>query len=196
MKTATFGTLLIASLFAFGACKKSDLRSETTANAIQESAHLDPGSGTWIGASAYDVILESKMANVDGTWTWTWSIRNPNPGNGNNGTVQALSHWNMTFGSCISFSDIVSASTSYNGTSFSSFSPSLAVDPSQVCVVLPVLKFNVTTNGNAKTYCRLVVKSDYSVDNTAVGFYKSGSRTGCGPMWFQGIGCNSGGFDN
>jgi hypothetical protein len=195
MKLATFGTLLIASTLAFTSCKKTDLRSEAAASTLNESSHFDQTNGTWVGTSAYEVVLESKVANDNGTWTWTWSIRNPNPGNGNNGTVQGLSHWNMTFGSCIIFSNIVSASTSYNGTSFNSFTPSLAVDPSQTCVVAPVLKFDVTTNGTAKTYCRLVVKADYSVDNTAAGFYKSGARTGCGPMWFQGMGC-AGGFDN
>ncbi|RYY98646.1 MAG: hypothetical protein EOO11_07395 [Chitinophagaceae bacterium] len=189
-------TLALASAFLMTSCKKTDVRSEVASTpALEGRAIFDQGTGTWTDAGAYLVTLESKVANNDGTWTWTWSIRNPNPGNGNNGTVQALSHWNMSFGSCISFADIVSAGSSYNGNSYSNFQPSLSVDPSQNCVLTPVLKFPVSTSGSSKTYCRLVVKADYSVDNGAVGFYKSGARTGCGPLWFQGIGC-PGGLDN
>ncbi|GAA4337659.1 hypothetical protein [Flaviaesturariibacter amylovorans] len=196
MKIVRLLTLALSAAFLMTSCAKTDIRNqEAAADAPQSRAIFDQTSGTWQNVSAYAVALESKVDNGNGTWTWTWSIRNTNPGNGNNGTIQNLSHWNMTLGSCVNFADIVSASTSYNGISYNSFQPTLAVDPSQNCVVTPVLKFNVSTSGSTKTYCRLVVKADYGVDNGAVGFYKSGARTGCGPLWFQGMGC-LGGFDN
>ncbi|GAB4094499.1 hypothetical protein [Flaviaesturariibacter terrae] len=198
MKLLQFGTLLLAASLAFTSCKKADLVSDRAAGSdaasLETSASWDQSTGSWENTNAYTVKLESHVANNDGTWTWTWSIQNPNPGNGNNGTIQALSHWSMSLGSCINFLDIVGASTSMNGNNFSNFTPTLQVDPSQSCVITPVLKFNVSTSGSAKTYCRLIVKGDYQVA-TAAGFYKSGARTGCGPLWFQGIGC-VGGFDN
>ena len=148
----------------------------------------------------YRITLESKTDNGNGTYTWIWSVENKNPGNGNGGTFQDLSHWNIQLannccpapvnpcgGIKAQLSDVVSAATSTNGTSWQSFSPTLKPDPSiRKCNApigaqsVPMLKFDVGTNGTAKTYYKLVLSDDFGVDVSAVSIYKSGSRTQCG----------------
>lgn len=140
-------------------------------------------------SSPYIVTLEGRVDNGDHTWTWTWSVQNPNPGNGTNGTAQNLSHWGFVLGSCVNFADVTAAGYSFNGTDWTNFSPSYAVDPSQSCMTNPVFKFDIGTTGSAKTYYRLVMSANYAVDPYAQGYYKSGSRTGCGLFQFSGIGC-------
>ena len=137
----------------------------------------------------YAILLESVTNNGDNTWTWVWSVQNPNPGNGNNGTAQGLSHWGFGFGTCVTSSDLVSAGYSRDGNTWTDFNPGIAVDPSQSCFTRPVLKFEFETNGNQKSWYRLVVNKDLPVNNSATGYYKSGSRTGCGTFSFAGIGC-------
>lgn len=147
----------------------------------------------------YKITLESKTANSNGTYTWTWSVKNPNPGNGKNNTVQDLSHWDIVFNNCCvcsdgaMLSDVVSASTSSNGTSWQSFTPSLQQDPSvlNTCNLAtgPVLKFDKGTSGGSKTYYRLVLSRDFEVFTQAQSIYKSGNRTGCGTICYPGIGC-------
>ncbi len=139
-------------------------------------------------SNAYVITLESKTFS-SGSWIWIWSVRNPNPGNGNNGTSQDLSHWGMRFGTCLDFSDITGAAYSFNGTTWISFTHEYKVDPSQSCMTVPVLKFNAGTTGTAKTYYRLVISKDYSIDNAATGYYKSGARMPCCTVTFTGVGC-------
>ncbi|RYZ20826.1 MAG: hypothetical protein EOO16_15345 [Chitinophagaceae bacterium] len=200
MNLAQLRTVIFAAAITFASCKKSDLRTEETAATANTSL---PTASTPIGSqtgtmpqSAYTVVLESKVQNADGSFTWTWSLVNPNPGNGNNGTSQDLSHFNMTFGSCVNTATFTQVAYSYNGNSWSSVNAQLAVDPSQNCVTTPVLKFGATTNGSKKTYFRITTTANYSVDNTAVGNYKSGARTGCGLVWFAGMGCNTSAYND
>jgi hypothetical protein len=138
----------------------------------------------------YVVTLES-VTLVNGKYEWIWSVRNSNPGNGYNGTVQDLSHWNITIGNCATFSSIVSGATSTNGTSWTSFTPSFQPDPSikNTCPTGNVIKFNLGTTGSAKSYYKLVTTQNLPVDMQAVAYYKSGTKTGCGTVCFPGFGC-------
>jgi hypothetical protein len=141
----------------------------------------------------YIITLES-VNLINGKYEWIWSIRNPNPGNGkNNGTVQDLSHWDITLGSCAHFENIVSGATSSNGTSWSSFSPTYQQDPSIYNTASMstgnVIKFSVTTTSTAKTYCKLVTTQNLVVNNQSVAYYKSGANTGSGTLCFPGFGC-------
>lgn len=162
-------------------------------------------------AFPYLITLVSKTYNGSVS-TWIWSVQNPYPGNGtpNSGTAQDLSHWSIKLannccptggtpcGSLVAtLSDVVSASTSTNnGASWQSFTPSLAVDPSiRRCDNISGaqnelrLKFDVGTNGTAPTLYRLVLSDDFAVDMAAQSVYKSGSRTKCGQICYPGIGC-------
>jgi hypothetical protein len=147
----------------------------------------------------YHTTLESTKDNNDGTYTWTWSVQNPKPGNGNGSTVQDLSHWSIVASNCctcssgLQLSDIVSAGTSTNGTNWQNFTPTVQQDPSILnnCNIAtgPVLKFDVGTSGSSKTYYRLIVSRNFKVYEHATSYYKSGNKTGCGQMYFPGIGC-------
>jgi hypothetical protein len=144
-------------------------------------------------AGPYKVVLESVANNGNGTYTWTWSVQNPNPGNGSNGTIQALSHWDITLGQCITIDNIVSGATSTNGTEWTSFTPKFEADPSLPntgCdITASVVKFNVGTSGSAKTYYQLTINEDVLVDPVATGYYKGGGNTGCGTFCFPGFAC-------
>jgi hypothetical protein len=137
----------------------------------------------------YSIILESVTNNGDNTWTWIWSVQNQRPGSGSNGSAQDLSNWGFGFGSCVSASNLVSAGYSANGSTWTDFTPQIAVDPSQTCFTRPALKFEFETTGNQKSWYRVVVNKDLPVNNAATGYYKSGTRTGCGTFTFSGIGC-------
>jgi hypothetical protein len=146
----------------------------------------------------YLITLESTVANSNGTWTWTWSIENPNPGNGNGGTIQDLSHWSMKLNSCgiengANLSDVTAAAYSSNGTTWTSFTPSLQADPSMMknCSINTgnVLKFDLGTSGAAKSYYRVTLSRDFGVNMEGEAFYKSGTKTKCGTICFPGIGC-------
>jgi hypothetical protein len=140
-------------------------------------------------SAPYNVLLENIADNGNGTWTWIWSVQNPHPGNGNGGTAQNLSHWGFTLGTCVVWSDVLAAGYSYDGTTWTDFSPNYAVDPSQDCMTQAVLKFDAGTQGSQKTYYRVVLAQSYTVEPASLGYYKSGQRTGCGTFLFTGIGC-------
>jgi hypothetical protein len=135
--------------------------------------------------NAYIITLESHSL-VNGYWEWVWSVNNPNPGNGNNGTAQNLSHWGMQLAGCVNWSSVTEAAYSSDGLSWTDFTPVNQTDPSQGCMTSPVIKFDFGTSGSAKSYYRLTVSQDYS-EGPAVGYYKSGSRTGCCTFNFTGI---------
>lgn len=143
-------------------------------------------SGT-CNPTAYAITLESRTYEND-NWVWIWSVQNTNPGNGNNGTVQDLSHWGMQFGACMNITSLVSASFSSDGSTWTDFTPSYQVDPSQPCMTSPVLKFDYGTSGSAKSYYKLVISQEFPI-GTSAGYYKSGVRTGCCTFNFDGIGC-------
>lgn len=144
-------------------------------------------------AGPYKVVLESVTNNGNGTYTWTWSVQNPNPGNGSNGTIQNLSHWDITLGSCVTFDNVVSGATSTNNVDWTPFTPSFQADPSLpvsgCAVTADVVKFDLGTSGSAKTYYRLTIDIDVLVDPAATAYYKSGATTGCGTFCFPGFAC-------
>ncbi|NCU02489.1 MAG: hypothetical protein GXC73_00755 [Chitinophagaceae bacterium] len=199
MKKILFFSAVAVSLF-IGCEKNADL---TVEQKEKEAAPVTPPSavlttnlpieGTPTCAGPYKVVLESVANNGNGTYTWTWSVQNPKPGNGSNGTVQDLSHWNITLGPCITIDNIVGGATSTNGTDWTAFTPTFQADPSLPntgCdITASVVKFNVGTSGSAKSYYRLTINEDVLVDPASTGYYKSGANTGCGTFCFPGFAC-------
>jgi hypothetical protein len=171
--------------------KNADLSIKDTFTSTNEFVSVDGASSnpTSIG-NPYSIVLESVTNNGDNTWTWVWSAQNSNPGNGNNGTAQDLSNWGFAFGACVTASNLVSAGYSQNGITWTDFIPQIAIDPSQSCFTRPVVKFELSTNGSQKSWYRLVINKNLPVNNNVSGYYKSGSRTGCGTFTFPGIGCD------
>jgi hypothetical protein len=188
MKTIKLTVLTGAiAMFCLISCQR-DVNDFSAVNAASEETQTNASSpNANCNPFAYNVVLESRDF-VNNNWEWTWSIQNPNPGNGNNGTAQDLSHWGIQLGTCFNAASLVSAAYSYDGVNWTSFTPSIGVDPSQGCITTPVLKFDAGTTGSARTYYRLVVNQFYAF-GTANGYYKSGQRTGCCTFSFLGIGC-------
>jgi hypothetical protein len=145
------------------------------------------------GGGAYTCTLESVVNNGDGTYTWTWSVLNSSLGNGSGGTFQNLSHWAIKLGTCITIGDVVSGDLSDDGSSWQPFSPTWAPDPSflNACGVSTgdVLKFNLGTDGTAKSYYRLTINRDVEIDTDVDAHYKSGNNTPCGTFKFPAFGC-------
>ena len=188
MQTFKLSALALSiTLVAFIACQR-DVKNLTKSPEEDGLSAKKPVPPAICNSNAYVVTLESKTL-VGGNWEWVWSVKNPNPGNGTNGTSQDMSHWGMQFGTCLVWSDIVSAAQSADGTTWISFTPTYQVDPSQSCVTTPVLKYNMGTSGTAKSYYRLVLSKNYSVDPSAFAYYKSGARMPCCTFTFNGVGC-------
>lgn len=187
MKTTRFALLgLIASIFVNIACQRN-LQKEFPAPLSQ--TNQKPSKSIGVNPDAYTITLIDPI-QVNGNWEWVWSVKNSNPGNGKNGTVQDLSHWGMQFGSCIDWSSVVSAAYSSDGIHWTNFSPSYKVDPSS-CILAPVFKFDFGTSGSKASYFRLILNQEYAIDDYAQGYYKSGTITGCSPIYFRGISsCN------
>lgn len=184
---------ITAAIF-ISACQRTEqkeLPAPPTTNPAGSDMYSRTGANEACNPAAYNVVLESKTQLANGNWQWIWSVQNLNPGNGNNGTSQNLSHWGMQFGACFNFVSVVHAAYSGDGINWNGFSPTYSVDPSQGCLTSPVLKFDFGTSGGAKSYYRLVVGQDY-ITSTTLGYYKSGSRTGCCTFPFTGIGCAGG----
>ena len=202
MKTIKFTfPVLLTSILLLAGCQRdsSDELAVSKINEISQSvstekeAIIDAGNSPTTEAAgtcnpnAYLVILESNI-QVGNNWEWIWSVQNSNPGNGNNGTAQDLSHWGMELGTCVNFAHITDAAYSNDGIVWTSFTPSYQIETSQSCKTVPVLKFDYGTTGNAKTYYRLTVNTNYT-PGTSLGYYKSGNRTGCCTFSFTGLGC-------
>ena len=182
-----FAALLCVVLFVVG-CSTDELR-DTPAKASQVIT-TNPDTeriGSASACGAYTINLES-ITQVGTNYEWVWSIQNNNPGNGNGDTYQDGSHWGMQFGSCVSWSSIVGAAYSANGSNWTSFTPSYTADLSQDCLNTPVLKFDFGTNDDDLSYYKLIVNTSYEV-GSQFGYYKSGHRTGCCTFNFLGIGC-------
>jgi hypothetical protein len=180
-----FISAIVVTLVSFG-CQRDikNLSSESkNDNAFRPAAPTGP-----CNSNAYVVTLESRT-QLSGNWEWVWSIRNPNPGNGTNGTSQDMSHWGMQFGSCLDWTDVVSAAQSADGITWTSFTPVYQADASQNCVTTPVLKYSMGTSGTAKSYYKIVLSKNYSVDPSAFAYYKSGARMPCCTFTFNGVGC-------
>jgi hypothetical protein len=185
--------LALAISVAISGCGKTattapdDLRT-------QELSVTSPVSSPIISncPTPYLITLES-VTPVGSNYEWVWSVTNTNPGNGSNGTVQDLSHWDITLGQCATMADVVSAAYSADGTTWTPFIPTYEEDPSilNTCSIItgPVLKFNFGTSGAAKSYYKLVISRNLNVDMAGGAFYKSGNNTGCGGLCFPGLGC-------
>ncbi len=193
--------IVIATTF-FSCNKSTDLLQAP----VVENTSVVPGTHT-VGTTTaehslpstsfgvYNVTLESVVANTGGTYTWTWSVQKPS------GTVQDLSHWDITLGTCVNIGNVISGAISSDGTNYTytSFVPTLAPDPTiSTCgTTSSVLKFElangsigVGTLGATKSYYRLTIDIDVQVANVGA-YYKSGSTTGCGTLTVPGFGCEN-----
>lgn len=188
--------LALAISISIFSCKKSTIE-EINPQSLSSSLKLSTNSTTssvtlpsTSSSSPYLVTLESITNNGDGTYTWIWSVQNPNPGNGLNGTVQDLSHWNITLGQCAKPEDIIAESMSEDGINWMINSSAIyQPDPSQNCYTDSVIKFNMGTSGAQKSFYQLTVNKNFSVDSLVTGVYKSGQNTACGTFVFSGFGC-------
>jgi hypothetical protein len=196
MKTLRLLSIVsFAALLFFVACSTDEMKppasvQEQPVNRVvlyQRSHDATSRIAETSACGAYTIALET-VTQVGSNYEWVWTVVNNNPGNGNNDTYQNNSHWGMQFGSCFSWSSVVGAAYSPNGTSWTSFTPTIAVDPSQDCVTTPVFKFNYGTVGTAPSYYKLIVNTPYEV-GSQFGYYKSGVRTGCCTFNFYGFGC-------
>jgi len=185
-------TLVLAGLLlgAFS-CQKQVQEKSTDSQTGLAGKKPPPATSSCLN---YNISLERTYSA--GKTTFVWTIINPNPGNGSNGTLQNLSHWAFIPG-CAgdngleqNWSDIYSASYSYNGTDWTDIIPipQLQPDPSQSCSSGNVFKFAQGTSGGNATYYRLIVWGNYGTElNFAM--FKSGANTGCCTKMVQGIGC-------
>lgn len=135
----------------------------------------------------YEVSLLSRTPDGNGNYVWTWSIKNPNPGNGTDGTVQNLSHWGITLGTCVQLSNILKAEYSKNETDWTTFNPEYKKDKSQDCYTGSVLKFDAGTDDSETSYYRLTVNVNLTTEKV-LALYKSGKSTGCGTFEICGFG--------
>lgn len=187
-----WGLALAISVAIFG-CGKPAITAPDDPKA-QSLSVISPVSSPIISncPTPYLITLES-VTQVGSNYEWVWSVTNTNPGNGSNGTVQNLSHWDIKLGQCATMADVVSAATSADGITWNSFTPTYEDDQSilNTCSIVtgPVLKFDFGTSGAAKSYYKLVINKNLSVDMAANAFYKSGNNTGCGGLCFPGLGC-------
>ncbi len=135
----------------------------------------------------YTVSLLSRKSIGNGQYEWIWSVTNPKPGNGKNGTVQDLSHWGITLGTCATITNVVKAEFSGDGEHWTSFTPQYKQDKSQDCHTSPLLKFDFGTSGSKTSYYRLVLNVNVP-SGKVTGLFKSGTNTGCGTFEICGIG--------
>ena len=136
----------------------------------------------------YEVSLLDRVSNADGTYTWTWIVSNPKPGDGTNGTMPDLTHWDLSLGDCATAADIVSASTSKDGKTWTDFKVMVDQDKVQNCYTGPVVKFDLGTTGTQTSYYRLVVNKNFSMQKRDAVFV-SKSALACGHFKICAIGC-------
>lgn len=137
-------------------------------------------------ADCYLINLISK--GIDGAnETWTWSLVNPNPGNGNDGTLQNVSHFDITLSSAAEAA-LVSAEYSFDGITWVTLPIEVERDPAiRACTNVDVLKFNAGTVGDQPTYYRASFNSAFGENPYATSWIKSGNRTGCNMYYFCGV---------
>ena len=184
----TYRLLLLATIlsaFAISSCSKN-LEEDMLTSPDTDEISLQSVNQIAANVNPYSITLISKTQNGN-NFDWVWAVKNKNPGNGSSGTAQDMSHWGMTLGYCLDNNSIVSAAYSHDGTHWTSFDPSLSIDPT-ACLVAPVLKFDFGTSGTSTSYFRLTVNTDFAT-GMAVGYYKSGSNTACNLFYFEGISC-------
>jgi hypothetical protein len=172
MRTLKISAFFISFIIITNFACQRDVKDLTKSTDDIKLSSKQPVPPAVCNSNAYLVTLESR-SQIGSNWEWIWSVKNPNPGNGTNGTSQDMSHWGMQFGTCLEWADIIGAAYSADGTTWTAFTPSYQVDPSQSCVTTPVLKFNLGTSGSAKSYYKLIISKNYSVDPAAFAYYKS-----------------------
>jgi hypothetical protein len=191
MKTTVVRLLGVClSLFTIVSCQK-DLK-DISPSATNDAEQLTAKNEAPVSASSTPpyviTLMKANVPNGNNTFIWEWKFVNTNPGNGTNGTAQGLSHWSIVPATCVLPNTLVSAAYSANGTSWTTFTPSISPDPSS-CFNTPVIKFDFGTNGNAPSYYRLIVNRTFGINNQALAYYKSGRKTGCGELTFCGMSC-------
>ncbi len=142
--------------------------------------------------SSYAINLVS-VSQGGSNFVWTWTLTNPNPGNGNNGTLQDVSHWDMPL-STAAEAALLSAEYSVDGVNWTSSSLTIERDPSiKLCTGVDVLKFDLGTSGSTPTYYRVTLNADFSTNQFAQSWIKTGGgQEGCNAYFFAGIGSKRG----
>lgn len=158
---------------------------------------LDESSVMWVDNSPkseavkplYMVKLENKILNKNKTYTWIWSLTNTNPGNGTpgSGTAQDLLSWGISLGSCASMSEVIVGSTSPDGVNWKNFNPEMNTISDLNSASKPVVMFHQGTTKSQKSYYKLVVSKNFSINNSVSAVYKSNSQTGV--LTISGFGC-------
>jgi len=136
----------------------------------------------------YQIVLSTKNT-VGSNTEWTWTVTNPNPGNGNNGTLQNVSHWDVTLPSQAEDA-LVSAQYSFDGVNWQNSPIVVERDPSiKFCTLVDVLKFDAGTTGTSPTYYRAVFSSDFTLNPFATSWIKTGGgQQGCNLYYYTGMG--------
>jgi hypothetical protein len=138
-------------------------------------------------ANAYTIDLVTNSI-VGTNREWTWRLANPNPGNGLEGTLQNVSHWDISL-SPAAEAALVSAEYSFDGITWISVPIEIERDPAiRACTTNDVLKFNAGTVGSEPTYYRATFSEDFPVNPNATSYIKAGVRQGCNVYPFAGIG--------
>ena len=168
-------------------------------SACQKEPVTDPAGLMWVGNSpepgmakpAYEIKLENKIKNKNGTYSWIWSVTNTRPGDGSPGsnTVQDLQSWGFTLSGCAGMGQIISGSTSPDGVTWSNFNPEIKTVSGISGGSKPALMFEQGTVKNQKSYYKLLVTRNFSTDDEVKAVYKSGDLTGSGTIVISGIGC-------
>lgn len=183
----------IASSLLIISCQKN--LKESTFPVKEEQTSISARQENPTPSTSFSVPYIVELVSHDqvgNNWEWVWSVKNSNPGNGKRGTVQDLSHWgiNLGDGNCNYSSEIVGAAYSSNGTNWTTFNPTIKIDPSQSCMTSPVLKFDFGTTGSSKSFYKLIVSNENAAGNVSA-YYKSGTNTGCGIFGIESIVCGS-----
>ena len=170
-KFTILGSVVTALIFGLSAFKKENATNNVDAYAIQ---------------------LISNSSDVSrGAFEWTWVLTNPNPGNGENGTLQNVSHFDITLNAAAEAA-LISAEYSFDGIVWVGVPIEMERDPSiRACTTNDVLKFNAGTVGSDPTYYRATFSEEFAENPYATSWIKSGNRTGCNMYFFAGVGGTS-----
>jgi hypothetical protein len=190
-------TALVASTVIFFACQK-EVKQSTSSSNISNAAGAGKGKGvtTTCGTNSYVVTTNTfsglrqglTCTNYAGTaTTFEWTITYQS------GT-QAASHFNIILPDCIDFLNIKSVYTVDNTTGVITCLDvakfTYQVDPSGgACTKQATLKYDVGSTSGQTTY-GIVLAGTYPLDPVQqTAYIKSGSKTGCCPVSYYGVGC-------
>ncbi|HUH34116.1 MAG TPA: hypothetical protein VLZ28_09180 [Daejeonella sp.] len=175
--------VLIVSIVLLTGCEKEPDSEQSSIIWVENS----PKSGT--EKPLYVVKLENKILNKNKTYTWIWSVTNSKPGDGTpgSGTAKDLLSWGITLGNCASMSEVIIGSTSPDGVTWKNFNPEINTVSELKSVSKPILMFQQGTNKSEKSYYKLVVSRNYSVNNSVSAVYRSSSEAGV--LTISGFGC-------